>query len=787
MLFRADWDAYRAFVSERQEEQVPSKRRAGRMVTGGALATAFLLAGATTAMAATGTGAGSSVPAGGAGTGAGTAGTTISLASLSLGNSTTSASLGTLQATATSVSNLVSTLSLQGTQVLGQEAPGTTISSTGGSKSGNANVSVPAASGFSGTLTLANYLVDATGGKATADLGALTGGITGGPLGLSAALGQHGLGSVVDPTSATSGVDLSSPGFSLTLGDLLPANVLDALPLGTVLSLVQGLHLPLPADVANQVSQLTAQIPAVGTAAGQLTGQLAQLQAAQTALMSTAAQLAPANPAVKGALGTVNGITGTLSSLPSLSSAAATPILSQLGTALTGLAQADPTGQLAAALAKVQSLTAGVQPLLDQLTGAISGLPNLSNLLNSLLGDLHGAPLVSLGQLGLSLASAANAQAGQATLSCTLGSLSVLGTSLLGGSAPLGSVTGAVGSVTSALPTGSLLGGPPTSASPSGSCRAVTSTFSTVQSLLTAALGKLPVAAPLSDVVSVSGLQPTTSATSHPDANHTTSATAGITPLQLAINPLALTNVADPLLGQLTGPLDQLLGALGAPALPGLPTSGLASSGLPSAGTASAASGLGSTVSGAVSGVTGAVSGATGTVSGAAGGVTSGLPSALRADSVTASGLPVVGTLPSLLGSLDPAGLSSLTSALGPLASQLTALPTGGALAGLSTLGVKASLLGVSTKSAFTTAEAPASPALVPPQTPSFPAASPTPASATPASATPAPSSSLPFTGADVTGLAAVGMLILALGTHLIAGTRRTRVVVPGSSSSPRR
>lgn len=694
------------------------RRRGGRLLAAGAIASSFLLVSASAAVAA---------PLGASGTGTtpvgSTAKTLISLPSLSIVNPLLpglGATLGTLEADATSVPNLLSGLSLQNISALGKAVPGQDITSAGGAKSGSLTVPVtPAGAPLTGTLSLGDYAVSAAAGTAKATLRALTGGIQASPVSLATTLGQHGLGSTVTPGQASSNLGVGTPGLNLTLGDLLPTNVLDNLPLGTVLNLVSSLKLPLSSGLLSQVTQLNS----LTSVLGQLTSALGQLSSAQGTLTSLlngvlgATSTVPGGQTLSSLQSTVTGLLGQVTSLlGSAPPSAGVPTsvqgpLSQLTSAdgtllqtVSSLVTSDPTSPLAAPLDLVQSLTGTVQGLLGQLTNLIPGLPNLSSLLNNLLGLLKTAPLLNLGQVSFDLTSMANGTHGTSGLSCTMGPDSLLGLPLLGGSGT--------------------------------SCNQLTSLLGTVSSTLSGVLGNLPVVGSLvNNVVSVSGLKTTTSASSKPDASGTTTATSAITPLQLGITPLGLLGNLDPLLTNLLGGVNQLLGATGAPGVGSLP----------------GVSGLLSTLS---------------------------ATHASQASTAAATGgsLPTLGPLSSLLGILGTGGLpslSGLTSLLSGLVGQLVALPSGGLLKGLSTLGVKASLVGASTQATFR------------PGTAVVPGAAAQPGSNTPAQAPASkatPAHSLPFTGAETAGMVALGMLTLAAGAYLATGDRRSRLRLLGGS-----
>jgi len=125
-----------------------------------------------------------------------------------------------------------------------------------------------------------------------------------------------------------------------------------------------------------------------------------------------------------------------------------------------------------------------------------------------------------------------------------------------------------------------------------------------------------------------------------------------------------------------------------------------------------------------------------------------GLPAAVTSHAVSAHALPV--TLPT--------GLSTL---LTTLTTQIDALPTGSALAGLSTIGLDAHLVGVTSQSGFQGGSTPA------------PGVSPAP----PATAVAVPSQAatpghLAFTGANELGMLATGLLLVVVGAQLLVVRR---------------
>jgi trimeric autotransporter adhesin len=542
------------------------------------------------------------------------------------------------------------------------------------------------------------------GGPPTTRLGALNGSLTAAPLGLAAGLGQHGLETAVTPSGSTGAVELTSPGITLKLSDLLPANVLNALPLGTLLQLLGSTGIQLPANLGGAVTQLENVVlgvqvlgtdltnlanaqatvaslsgsnPAVAAAQAAVTSaqqSVTSAQAAVTAAQSklgadqatqtadqtavTAACLVPlsaACTAAQSALAALNStVAGDQSALAGAQSTLTTnqATLAQAQAALTAATTAAATAgsPLATAEGLVTSLTGTVNGLLTQLQGVLNGLPNVQSLLQQLAAALGNAPLLQVGNVSVVLNTAATAKSGASSVTCTLGSVTVLGTAV-------------------AAPTCSSLG----------------QLVSGIESKLTSALAVLPAAARPS--VTLDGLQPTSSSAAAPTSAGATSASAGLSALHLAIAPISLQGLADSLTAQLKAQLNQVLGALGVAA------------------------------------------------------------PAVRAHALSAHALPV--TL--------PAGLSALLSTV---TSQIDALPTGSALAGLSTLGLDAHLVGVSSQAAFQGGS-----------TPVASSAAPT-AGAPAGSSTATPAGHLAFTGGNELGMLAGGLLLVVVGAQMLVVRR---------------
>ena len=636
-----------------------------------------------------------------------------------------SVSLGSITLSAQSDPTLAAALSLGSLAALGQTVPGVSYSSAQGTKSGNVTVPVNAGP-VTGSVGLVNYLVQAANGTATAKLEALTGQLSAAPLGLSAALGPNGLASTVTPTGSSSTIGLTSPGLALKLSDILPANVLGQLPLGVLLNLLQGLHLQLPSTLGGALTQLENVVLGVQTLSTDLTnlanaqatvaslsGSNAAVTAAQSAVTAAEAAVTTAQTAVttaqskrtqdqatqssdqstvntaclvplslacstaQTALTAINGVVTT--DQTNLTSAQSTLTTDQanLATAQAALtaaisAAAAPGSPLATAEGLVTTLTNTINGLLSQLQGILNGLPNLTSLLQQLTAALGNGPLLQVGNMAVALSSAANSHSGTGTVTCTLGSASVLGVAV-------------------AAPT----------------CADLSRLLSGIDGQLAGVLGLLP--SGVKPSVTIDGLQPTSQGSAAPSSTGATSASAGISALHLGIAPISLSGLVDSLTSQLQAQLQHVLSGLGL--------------------------------------------------------------AAARAKAHSAAA-PRALTLPAGLGSL-----------LTTLSTQVTALPTGSALSGLSTLGLDAHLVGVTSNAAFQGGSATSTPAAPTSTTPT--ATSPTPTSPAPVSSAPAHTATpghLAFTGANELGTVAAGLLLLVIGAQLLV-YRRSEATATGRAS----
>ena len=446
------------------------------------------------------------------------------------------AALGTVGTTATSRGALHALLNVQGLAVLGQSGPSYAVDSAGGNKSGDFTIPV-AAGPLTARIQSGQYDVDAGGGTATSRVSLLTGDLHTTVVDVSAGLGQHGLSSVVTPTQSSGALDATLGSLSLDLGNLLPAGVLSALPLSALLNLLNALHLPVPANLdgaVTTVAALPAQLTALQGDVGGVASAAASLQAAQAA----------ANPAIGAGAQAVKSDLATLAAaqtkastcqrdpvcaatqLPALV-AAAGAAQAQLATdsanlqTLQGAVAGTPA--VAAAQAALDRAVATLVNLLGSLSNQLVNLPDLTTLLDQLLGALKGAPLLGVKDVGVSLSAVADGASGTATAACSAGSVTLLGTAVV-------------------APT----------------CDALRQQLQSVQSAVSAALAALPLAAGITPHVAVDGLVTSQSGTTRPAGDGTASSSAGITPLHVGVGSVTLASVVDSLVSGLLGQLQQV-------------------------------------------------------------------------------------------------------------------------------------------------------------------------------------------------------------------------------------
>lgn len=195
-------------------------------------------------------------PAMGAEVGTGKTSTNVDLVEVSLTNvprlGTLRANLGVASSEATTQGTPAASVLLDAVRVGNQIVSAHKASSSEGESSKSVEIPIGVA-GIGGHLTVADMSAEATADSATALLNALSGTIDVGPLGFDAQIGDNGIMSTVTPDAASSRAGASFGPIELRLGDLLPAEVMGALPLSALLDLVDQLGIALPVDVSDQV------------------------------------------------------------------------------------------------------------------------------------------------------------------------------------------------------------------------------------------------------------------------------------------------------------------------------------------------------------------------------------------------------------------------------------------------------------------------------------------------------------------------------------------------------
>lgn len=784
---------------------VGSRAAGGRALVG-------LVAAAATA-AAVGPAAGGAPPA----PRTGSAATVISLPTVTVtlpSGAQRSVTLGRLDATAATSPARAAALGLQDAAVAGVALPAWTVD--GGTTAVSGDRTLPlTAPGVTGSVGLVGYHASTALDTATARLDALTAAVTAAPADLQVDLGQHGLGAEVTGDRSAGDVELTVQGLRLSLGDLLPSAVLGALPLDRLLAMVPALGLPLPADatgLAAALADLTDRLADVDTAAGRL-ATAKQTLAGLLAALPGASQIQQAQQDLTDAQATLDATAADLQTA-----------LGQLGTdtatvqSLTGRL-ADATADVTAAQQQVADLTALVGSLTTSLASVTQQLTNLMLSPAQLLSlttqqaSLQQQLAAAQSQLDAATQTLADAQAAAAALQTQLdqakqavaadqATVTTLQQQLAAEQQTVDQAQAALDALLTQL----------NDASVTAAQQAVTdltATLTDAVDTVTAAIGALPDltavrdelltavrTSPLLDVGTI-GM---TIAAEADDAAGTGTTTCTVAGATLLGQPLPLGGCADLVsaFGQIRTAVAAALGTLPALAVP-LPT----------------LDGLATTTSGAPA--------AAGDVATQAGAGVTPLHLAVPVLSLTAAVDATRAGLLSALGSASAAvagaGVPALTTSLsGPLAtvsSAVTALPSGAALAGLTTIGLDAALVGVSSTAVHgrSLPAPPAAPGGSTPAGPTTPGGPTTPAGAggtagaggstgpagtgsdVPAagtvrppteqprrpghhpSASPVPvgEPALPFTGGDSAIEAAAALVVALAGAHLVlTGRRRT-------------
>src|SRR5947209_202554 len=271
--------------------------------------------------------------------------------------------LGTISAAASTAGAALARIGLTGAQVAGTALPDWNVDNTSPTPSGDHNVPVTS-SLINGGIDLAGYGVSASATDAASTLSALTGGLTAGPLNSQLDLGQHGITSTVSPTTSISELSLSSVGGAIRLGDVLPADVLNALPLSELVTLVQSLGLTVPSSVTSAITQLTD----LNTTLGHLTSTATDLSAARSQLATLLAAVPSTQAAQQAVTDAQTQLTSALNSL-----SAAQQQLAQDQATLDALQQQKAAAD--AAVTTAQAAVNSAQAQVASLTALVAGNP----------------------------------------------------------------------------------------------------------------------------------------------------------------------------------------------------------------------------------------------------------------------------------------------------------------------------------------------------------------------------------------------------------------------------
>ncbi|HVM34684.1 MAG TPA: hypothetical protein VM784_05010 [Actinomycetota bacterium] len=480
------------------------------------------------------------------------------------------AALGIASGDATTFDRPFASIALDGVRVGDQRFAAESVTSDDADASRRVDVPFGAA-GVDGTLTIAELAASATKDSASSTLGGLKGSVTFDALGLTSKFGGQGINSNATSKMSTSEVGVDIGPVGLQLGDLLPEELLEALPFSKIVALAGELDLDV-VGALRDARALLRQINALVDDIQATIDELADAEEALDALISGNSEIAALQDQVDAAAADVAAATArlqeeqaTLNDLKAQKNALEAQLAActvgcdvlqadldalnasidaqeaevaaaeqQVATATTELQDAQGAldaaiaaagGALQQAGAAVDQLQAELENLLDELEGLLADLPDLNALIQGAIDALQGAPLVSVRRLSLSVDTLADASQGVGDAACSAGGVSVLGTQL-----------GAM------------------------SCSALTDEFDELESGIYALLSDLPVAGSLPQP-NVGGLSMSESGSTRPDANGRTASAASITALRLGVPSVALDAVVDGLVADLTQQLEDLTGS----------------------------------------------------------------------------------------------------------------------------------------------------------------------------------------------------------------------------------
>lgn len=375
--------------------------------------------------------------------------------------------------------------------------------SDGNKKAGGESAALPAGLG---SLTVGNMKADVVDGVASSVIEALNGSL-GGVLGLGISLPEAGAVATANKVQTLAQDGVHVDGLEVNLGDLLPADLLGALDLGSLLGLLGDLGLT-DLQLRTVVSQLETTLTELDSTTDQLLS------------LGSASAITEAIKTLDATLGTTteDSVEEVKSVLRDTCSSVGLSLCE--GTKLDDANTIEEVQQLADIdLDALTSLLGTLDGLVAQLDGILAGLN-----LDDLLGGLLDQDLVAIDKLTVGVRAVAG-QDGDATALCNAGGVRVLGL-----------------------------------AAPVEGCDALKSAVSGLPGKLTGVLDNLPiVGGALDGVVSVGGLEIVEERGT--DGAYET-ARAAITPLSVKVDlsnlKLGLDAIDGDLLGVVNGLVDEL-------------------------------------------------------------------------------------------------------------------------------------------------------------------------------------------------------------------------------------
>lgn len=418
--------------------------------------------------------------------------------------------------------------------------------------------------GTIGSVTVGNLKASAGGTNASSVVNAVDGELTTVLAGLKAR--AAGVNSVVEADRATTTNGAVVEHISVGLEDVLPAEVLDKLPLSTVLGILDGLELPVDLGaldgVADQVRELNEGLDQVQETYGAVIAADDKVDAAQGAaekarknladavadkakaerglnnLMSRASTQSIVDDVVGDVEDTVDDVKDTVGDVgdggtPDAGSVIdrqrnrVTEAVKRVEAARTAVAAADAAladarAQLDDLVNRLQDLLALVADLADMAAGM-----DLEGLLAQLLAALDGVELIGIDRMSLGVTTLADAASSKASTVCELSGVRILGQE-------------------QAI----------------ADCAALETAVSGVEAKLDEVIALLPVEGVVpADVVTVSGPRLSSTPENHAAEGYRI-AVAKVSGLDLHVKPISLTQVADSIVETIRGTVDDALGTV---------------------------------------------------------------------------------------------------------------------------------------------------------------------------------------------------------------------------------